>query len=246
MLTSVEKYNEIFDYLNAPTLPAHPEPAVVFGRNDALVADKLEDLIIPGLVTVAVISGGVGKDTGDLLERGYASESDFLLKTLHEHAAEEAFVLPPIFTDTKALNGRDNARNSVKILCKQGQPTGSMTAVAHATSAKRLAETLRFEATAIVGTTPNIHVAPTNYKFDASSQKDRDEAAMELLRLADWPEKHLLFMQQDLPINLVDFARDVHGDAPIPLSKLHRVIISMLPGRPRQTAIEFLARHGRK
>ena len=54
----LRQYNELYDFLRTPFLPTQSEPAVAFGRNDKKVAQALGDLIIPDLVTIAVITGG--------------------------------------------------------------------------------------------------------------------------------------------------------------------------------------------
>ena len=54
----LRQYNELYDFLRTPFPPTQSEPAVAFGRNDKKVAQALGDLIIPGLVTIVVITGG--------------------------------------------------------------------------------------------------------------------------------------------------------------------------------------------
>jgi hypothetical protein len=70
------------------------------------------------------------------------------------------------------------------------------------------------------GQLPTVYTKPTAYRFDAENPSDRAEAAAELLRLADWPAKNWIGLQADLPLNLVDFVRDRHSQAPAqPLSE---------------------------
>ncbi len=77
-MATANKYQQLFDYLAAPNLPTDSEAAIVFGRKDARIAHALGDLVIPNLVTIAVISGGIGKDSGDIRRLGYNSEADYL------------------------------------------------------------------------------------------------------------------------------------------------------------------------
>jgi hypothetical protein len=52
---------------------------------------------------------------------------------------------------------------------------------------------------------------------------------MELLILADWPDQGVFRRPADLPKDLVEFARDRHGNAPKPPSLLGSIALSYLP-----------------
>lgn len=199
----------MFDYLSAPTLPAYAESTVVFGRNDAKVAQAAGELILANLAETIVISGGVGKDTGNLLERGYRSEAHFLESEIRTQAQAAGYAhrIPEMFIDEAATNGAENARNSLALLHNNNRSIVSLTAVAHATSARRLAEGLKHEAK-LQGVNSQVYVQPSAYPFNPDNPVDQQEARAELLRLADWPEKNWLGPQTDLPEDLVDFARD--------------------------------------
>ena len=244
-MADIAKYLEIFDFLSAPSLPTSQEPAIVFGRNDQLVAQKLVYLASLNLVEAAVITGGIGKDTGDLLKQGYHSEAHFLDDTASQYAYFLGFSLPQTYLDEKASNGGENARNGLDILVANGHNMSSLTTVLHATSARRLSETVKFEAQK-KGLSPKVHVAPSNYGFDPTKLKDQDESASELLRLADWPKQNQLGTQEDLPENLVDFARERHGDAPKPVAPWQANLLRVIPKGPRLQLIKFAAEHGRK
>jgi hypothetical protein len=245
-MPEIAKYTQIFDYLSSPEVPISPEPAVAFGRQDPLVAKKLGDLIIPGLVETVVITGGIGKDSGNLLAEGYSSEADFLRKALLADAVARNYTLPQVQLDEKASNGGENARNSLDILQKQEYSLISLTAVTHATSLRRLSETIAFEAHKKAGKALKVHRVPTDYSFDATNPDDRNEAAAELLRLADWPGRNMLHEQLDLPENLVDFVRDKHGDAPRPVRPWQSTILRTLPKSLQLRVIKLAAKHGRK
>jgi uncharacterized SAM-binding protein YcdF (DUF218 family) len=245
-MSDAHKYSEIFDYLSTPAPPTSPEAAVVFGRKDPLVAYAVGDLIVPGLVEIATITGGVGKDSKDILELGYRSEADYLHQQLQTDAKKRGYQLPRILLEENATNGAENARYSFNILKSEGASTNSLTAVAHATSALRLGESLKFEAEKQTDTPTIVHRVPSKYHFDPTNPVDREEAAAELLRIADWPAKGWLGPQTDVPENLVDFARDVHGDAPKPVKAWQSNILRLLPKKLRLNAIELAARHGRK
>lgn len=206
-----DKYKQIFEYLSAPALSEHAESTVVFGRKDPLVAKSLGNLVIPGLVETAVISGGIGKDSGDIAELGYRSEAHYLSEVLFRDSEARGYAkkLPVVLLDEAATNGGENARNATTILQETGADMSSLTAVAHATSARRLAATLEFESEKIVGYRPKVYVQPSSYEFSPSNPSDQLEARAELLRIADWPAKGWLHEQDDAPENLIDFARDI-------------------------------------
>lgn len=206
-MSDVKKYNQIFDYLSTPQLPVSPESTIIFGRQDERVAHAAGDLVLANLVDVAVITGGIGKDSGDLVERGFRSEAHYLEKQLHADAFARHYTLPTIYLDEAARNGGENARNSISILNDNEHNLSHLTAVAHATSARRLAEMLKKEGLGINGAVPEVYVKPTAYDFDATNPTDQDEARAELLRLADWPAKDWLLEQPDLPHDLVEFSR---------------------------------------
>jgi hypothetical protein len=161
-------------------------------------------------------------------------------------SSERWYDLPEITLDEKASNGGENARNSLEILFANGKQISPIVAVAHATSLRRLSETLVFEGSKKFNFPPHVHRKPSDYPFDPGNPKDRDEAAAELLRLADWPEKGLLGPQPDLPANLVDFVRDVHGNPPKPIAPWQSNVLRLLPKRLQQGVIAFAAKRGRK
>lgn len=241
-----QQYEKIYDYLSAPDTPTQPEAAVVFGRKDPLVAYALGDLVIPNLVEVAIITGGIGKDSGDILQQGYRSEAHYLAEQAEHDAQERGYTLPGVLLDEKAANGGENARNSIALLQAHGTSTSTMTAVAHGTSLRRLAETLKFEAGNKTGITPTVHRKPSAYTFDPDSPADRDEAAAELLRIAEWPSKGWLGEQTDIPENLVDFVQDQHGAAPKPVASWQSAILRRLPKTMQARVIGIAAKHGRK
>lgn len=209
-LSNTKKYEEIFDYLSAPQLPTSPEASVVFGRKDTLVAKAIGELAMVNLADIIVITGGIGKDSGDLLASGFRSEAHYLSDQLTLDAKENDYELPKVLLDENASNGAENARNSLALLDKEDRDLTRFTAVAHATSAKRLAEMLKHETVLKTDVTPTVFIKPSSYTFHADREEDQKEAGAELLRLADWPNKGWLQKQNDLPEDLVEFVRDTN------------------------------------
>jgi len=241
-----QKYAEIFDYLSAPALPTETQPTIVFGRNDARVAHAVGELAAADLTQAIVISGGVGKDTGDLLKRNYRSEAHYLGSELDNYAASHDITLPSVMLEEKATNGGENAAFSLQILHEHGVALQGLTTVAHATSSLRLAEGVSFAAKKYYGIKPVVYRVPTAYPFNVDNPEDQDESAKELLRLADWPTEGILLPRDDLPENLVEFARDRHGDTPKPLPSWGSSLLRLLPKGSRLHFINLATRLNRK
>jgi hypothetical protein len=224
-----------FEYLRLPLSPTEARPTLVFGRNDLLVARTAGKLIVDERVTELVISGGIGKDTGDLLDRGFRSEADFLNRQLRLYLAEEGILPPHTLLDERATTGGLNARNGLRLLASHpGVSLEQFTAVAHATSLRRLAECARFEAAKQNLQTNTVHRVPTAYAFDPSSARDQKEALTELLILADWPARGWLLEpapSEAPPTDLVAYARDTGIKTPNRPSPLASTVLSYLPKR---------------
>jgi hypothetical protein len=207
-MIDAKRYEEIFDYLNVTDMPpATPEPVLAFGRQDQLIAEAAGDLVVAGLAEVIVITGGIGKDSGDIVELGFRSEAAWLAAELADDAEKRGYLLPEVLLEEKASHGGQNAEFGLQMMSDNGFAIDSITGVIHATSARRLAATAELWGVMMSQGPVEIHIKPSDYSFDASDPGDQKEAAAELLRLADWPDKGLLLAQPDLPHDLVDFAR---------------------------------------
>ncbi len=200
------RYNLLFDYLSAPELPTEAEGAIVFGRKDPKVAEAYVDLAHQGLASWSVITGGVGKDSGDLT----IPEAEYLATEAEQYAGARNIVLPPTFTETMATNGAENVRNSLTIIRRAKLVTGALTAVAHATSLRRLAAMIDHESAQSATPFEATYRKPSNYDFDSSNPSDQQEALAEMNRLITWPAKGWLQpgSELELPEDLVDFTTD--------------------------------------
>jgi uncharacterized SAM-binding protein YcdF (DUF218 family) len=209
-VSDIEKFNTIFKYLSEPSMPVQEAPVAVFGRNDMLVAQKAAQLVRANLASVLAITGGFGKDSGDLRDRGYRSEAHYLEKMVL--AQPDLPKKPIILLDEKATNGGENARNSLALLYEHDYFTGTsaVTGVIHATSARRLAATLQKEIQNQDYPVDMVNVAPTDYAFDPENLIDQHEATGEMVRLVDYAKNNFIVAQTDLPEDLLDFSRDVY------------------------------------
>jgi hypothetical protein len=202
-----QKYNQLFDYLSTPEHSDNSTGLLVFGRKDPLVARKVVELAGQERAKWAVISGGTGKDSGDLT----IPEAEYLARETENQANESGVVLPPLYLETQAQNGGENSRNSLAVMQRaQLEYKTGLTAVAHATSSRRLAAMLEHAAVQQGSPIEKIYREPSDYQFDPTNPTDQLEASAELLRLVNWPKKNWLLEQNDLPQDLVDFVEDTH------------------------------------
>lgn len=203
------KFLELFEFLSASDAAAVPAGAIVFGRNDKLVAKAFANLAQAEMVLWAIITGGVGKDSGDLK----VPEAEYLAHEAELYAGQHRIKLPPFYLETQATNGGENVRNSLDLM-RRGMLTNSyhrLTVVAHATSLRRLAHTLRHTVIERGLVIDVIYREPSPYKFDPSNQADQDEAIAETKRLLEWPAKGWLQQEaaDEVPANLADYVLDV-------------------------------------
>lgn len=200
------KYRELFEFHSAPEVPAAPNGTVVFGRKDPLVARAFADLAGDGKSKWAIITGGVGKDSGDL----NVPEAEYLAQEAESYAAERGIDLGSFYLETRATNGGENARNSFDVMRRARLGHDALTTVAHATSLRRLAHMLRHTAIERGLDVNKIYRVPSRYEFDPSNPADRDEVIAETKRLLDWPAKGWLQEKAagEVPADLVDFVQD--------------------------------------
>jgi uncharacterized SAM-binding protein YcdF (DUF218 family) len=192
---------KMFSYMTFPAVrsdevkPAYA--AIVFGRKDPRLAIAAADLYYREKVEHIVVTGGVGKDSGDLK----VPEAEYLAAHLRAVEVQSS----KIAVEPSARNGGENCRFSMALL-SESLPT-DIVLVCHATSGRRVLELFKFEAQKF-GFGGNLQLVVTGYPFDQTNQRDQEEVCAEILRLADWPGKS--FLASDLappPAEMVAFAR---------------------------------------
>lgn len=207
-MSEIKKFNEVFDYLCDPVMPDKAYPVLVFGRHDTRLIDTMKGLRDNGLGDSFVISGGLGKDSGYLHDLEIP-EAKFLVSV----ATAQPYGFSPdrIRYEVEAKNGGDNARYGLAEMDDWGLDTTVVTALAHATSLRRLAATLENEGRKSDPVTSIVFRVGTNYAFNPESPVDQYEAAAEFMRLVEWPAKGWLGEQPNLPQNLIEFASDTRA-----------------------------------
>lgn len=119
--------------------------------------------------------------------------------------------MPRLIFEKRAATGDENAKFSLEKLTGEGIGIQTLTAVAHATSARRLAETAKIHASILSGVGTTVHIKPTAYDFDPSNELDCYEAAAEFKRLMSWP---MFGGTIELPPELVEFVHDLNIKTP--------------------------------
>jgi hypothetical protein len=205
MAIDTTKIKNIFDYLSSSTAPLEKaDGAFIFCRDSPLVAQRASELVHQNLVGYVMFTGGIGKDSGYLtkLQLPEAAWQAALLNLYHKVPADR------IYVESQAPNGGECARKGIDTIVQNGLSHDRIIVVCHATQLRRVQATLEVEAEK-KNFQASYQRSGTNYNFDPDSPKDQQEAMVELLRLADWPAKGWCTPQEDLPEELVLYARDI-------------------------------------
>ena len=199
----IEKIKQIFDYLYLSTDTLEiAQGGFAFSRADSLIANKISDLYKKQIIYYCLITGGIGKDSQNLADRKLSeAEYQFQLLENQSHIPKNSLLL-----ETNATNGAENSKYGIETILQNNYPHDKLIIIAHPTSIKRLyavhqsiAKKLNFKT--------SYQFAPTEYKFNPKNEIDQIEAIDELLRLVDWPKKKWGVPQEDIPENLVEYAR---------------------------------------
>lgn len=198
-----KKISDMYDYLSAESELKNADGAFVFGRFDRRVADKTLGLFDRNLVDYALVVGGIGKDSG-ALTRLNIPEAHYLASLILEGKPS---VGDRLHIEPRPTNGGECCRMGIDYIVSNNLPHDKLTVVIHPTSLRRIMAMLENEAPK-KGFEAIWQGIGTDYRFDKSSIVDQKEAVAEILRLADWPIKGWCAPQRDLPLDLVQVARD--------------------------------------
>jgi len=200
-----KKIGEIYEYLSEETFPINSaEGAFVFCRDDPLVAKRVSKLFNEKLINYAMFTGGIGKDSSFLkdLKMPEAKWQAGLLNIIYGVAKEN------IYIESKASNGGENCRFGIDAIVENSLPHNNLIVVGHSPSLKRLEASLQIESEK-KNFYANYQRTGTDYEFNSRNPKDQKEVIAELLRVADWPAKGWAKEQEDLPLSLVEYAREI-------------------------------------
>jgi hypothetical protein len=171
----------MYEFLIAPqaALPEHIDVTLIFGRKSQHLAQIAATALQRS--THAVISGEVGKDSGDNPIHGIP-EDEWLLAEIAARGA-------PVDIAQRDLrhprNGLDNARNMLGIVRNDIGLTevGSIAAVIHSTQVRRLGGTLLRQIDLNGPIAGKVSLLASPYPFDPESPYDQYEAAFEIVRI---------------------------------------------------------------
>jgi hypothetical protein len=194
-----ERIDAFFSAYYVPAAEAMASHVViVFGRNDAKLADvavelyeREEDEFFVEDESF-VVTGGVGKDSGQLPELGL-SEAGYLSALMMQRGIPGGV----IYGEFAATNGGENCRNSIAVLRSYDlipdvgdEDDGEITAVilvAHWASLYRLSRMMATESRKL-GFQATFQLVPTP-RPEELSDGDIAELIAEFRRLIDWPNK---------------------------------------------------------
>jgi hypothetical protein len=183
----------------------------IFGRADAGLADRAAELFRQGKIKYIVIAGGLGKDSGPLIQLDIP-EAVFLgteLAVRHKIPPEK------LILESKSTNGGENSRLGINKFLEAKIPHKSVLLVAHPTPLRRHAAS--FEKAA---EEKNMHVelgkTTIAYDFDPSNEFDQKEAVGEIMRLTERAKLGYIKAQPELTSDarlmaLVEYAKSLHA-----------------------------------
>ncbi|MFA4960740.1 MAG: hypothetical protein WC548_03705 [Candidatus Pacearchaeota archaeon] len=203
------KIQKIFDYVYSPTSPlTKANGNLVFGRWDPLVAQRAGEIYKQGLVDYSMFVGGIGKDSGVLTQLN-------LPEATWQAALGNIFYGIPantIYTEPRPTNGGEAARmvieDLVELESNKGLKHDGLIILIHPTASRRMRAIMDLTRDQ-KGFNTSYQNAGSNYIFNSKNPVDQKEAVMELVKLADWPAKNWCAKQNDLPEDLVAYAKEV-------------------------------------
>ena len=198
-----QKISSIYDYVSSDSgVLRKADGAFVFGRADPLVALRTAELYKEGLVDYCLMSGGLGKDSGALigLEFPEAFYQAGLLRWKHKVPDKN------IYVESKSRNGAECCTFGIETILENDLPHRDLIIVVHPTSLRRTEAVMHVKAIE-KNFMANYQRTGTKYSFNTENLADQKESVAELLRIADWPAKGWAAPQNDLPLELLEYAR---------------------------------------
>jgi hypothetical protein len=189
----------LFKYLLAPRTPwdrlVSSCCAFVFGRLSVEVGDTAVALYLEKLVDYILFTGGIGKDSDILADLGDGVPEAFFLAGV---ARSRGVARNDIYTDPIARNGEQNCRLGLELIFQEGLPHDSLILVCYPLQLRRLLAQFkamlyyRQEALRRAGmkTIPKIQAVPSADHIDPANKQQQIVAALEVIRLLEWPERN--------------------------------------------------------
>lgn len=188
--TVAEKVASYFaGFYTSPDDIMFAEIALVFGRNDSKLVDVAATLNDNQSVGYFVVTGGKGKDSGDLPRLGL-TEAGYLGALMRQRG------IVAVIEEYAAENGGQNCRNSIALMREEELVPAAddteaepmlMVLIAHWASLYRLYQVMETEGKKL-GFRAEYRLVPT-LRPEELSDGDVDELIAEFRRLIDWPGK---------------------------------------------------------
>lgn len=153
----------------------------VFGRNDSDLAYLSQELYADGVVKKVLVTGGIGKDTGDLSKLGL-SEAHFLAAIMYDLGVPADNLL----VESKATNGGENSRLGMQMVREAGIPAGNIILLTHPSNGLRLSAVHTIESRRM-GFAVDYQLVVCDWDFDADNAEHQKLVISECLRLIEYP-----------------------------------------------------------
>jgi len=154
----------------------------VFGRNDSDLAYTAQVLYADGIVQQVLVTGGIGKDSGDLPKLGL-SEAHYLAALMYDLGVPADDLL----VESKAANGGENSRLGMQMIREAGIPAERIILLAHPSNGLRVLAAHTLEARKM-GIVAEYQLTACDWSFDAGDMSHQTMLIGECLRLIEWPQ----------------------------------------------------------
>lgn len=159
--------------------------AIIFCRVDSRITTLAAMLLdrMPG-ESYILLSGGLGKDSGFLMEKGIP-EAEYHADNLRKLD----YPSKRIIVESASTNGNENSLYSSKIIQQQSLPHKKLILAGHPISLRRLtANHFTNVANSTLAET-EYYFQNTDYDICVENPGDRKEIVDEIIRLATWPDQ---------------------------------------------------------
>lgn len=175
---------------------------IAMGSMDLRVAERAADLWLQGLAPVVVVTGGIGRLTG---EDTTISEAAKFAEILHKRGLPQKAII----IEDNAKNGAENFTLSIAKLREQQQPASTVIAVTQPYMERRAFATGK-------KLFPDLHIQMASPELSYADYPDTTipKSLMiniivgELFRIQTYPEKGFT-ITQSIPLNVSDAARQL-------------------------------------
>ncbi|MBI5003531.1 YdcF family protein [Candidatus Kaiserbacteria bacterium] len=177
--------------------------AFVFCREDSRMAQAAARLYERGLIDWILLTGGIGVDSGEQSRR-FGAEARYQAHLLTKHHGIDA---SRIHVEAEARNGAENSRFGIDMIRSEGLDS-DLILVLHPRKARRVWATHEKIARDEKGFAAREQLICMPDPFDPDNPSHVKEVLEELVKLADWSTKGYCDSQPDLPLDLVEWARE--------------------------------------